>query len=74
MLALADESGVIVQLALFSDTTAFRRNEGDWLPITDEDAEEFFDGLVAIDAKMPFVSLFDMAEDTDATLHEHDVV
>lgn len=73
IVALADEEGVVRELALFADTGAFVRDDGDWLPVT-EDSEERIDGLTAVDAGQEFVPLFDMAETTDATLTVNDVV
>lgn len=75
LLALSADDGVVEQLALFTDYGAFRRSEGDWVPIpadVPEDEEDPIDGLNATDAEPLFVMLFDSAELTGATLTAHD--
>lgn len=73
MIALLGEDGVVEQLALFADYGTFVRSDGDWVPI-DEDETDPIDGLEALDAHQPFLPIFDMADETDATLMAHDVV
>ena len=73
MIALLNDSGVVEQLALFADYGTYVRKDGDWVPI-DEDENDPIDGLEAVDASQPFLPIFDMADETDATLMAHDVV
>ena len=76
IIALSDDNGVIEQLALFTEYGAYTRDDGDWveLPVEIEDGEtDIIDGLNATDTTEDFLPLFDMAEDTNATLTVHDI-
>lgn len=75
MMALLSDDGVVEQLALFADYGTYVRDDGDWVPIDEYDEEDDpIDGLVTMDAGQAFLPIFDMAQDTDATLLANDVV
>lgn len=77
IVALSNDHGVVEQLALFTDYAAFVRDDGEWVPLSielDEDEVDPIDGMNATDATDEFLPLFDMAEDSSATLTVRDVV
>lgn len=76
MVALVADDDVVEQLALFTEYGAFTRDDGEWVPVQSEyeDPEDDpIDGLEAVDAGQDFLSIFDDAQRTDATLMRHDV-
>lgn len=76
IVALSNDHGVIEQLALFTDYAAFTRDDGEWVQVPedlDEDIDDPIDGLNATDATDNFLTLFDMAESSSATLTVRDI-
>lgn len=73
MFALTTDDGVVQELAVFSDDLVAYRDQGDWLPLTEDEDDDPLSGLNMVPATADFIADFDMAEESGATLTVHDV-
>lgn len=74
LFALLDDNGVVQELAVFSDEFVAYRDQGDWLPITDDDEDDDrLSGLHMMPAETSFIEDFDMAESSGGTLTKNDL-